>query len=113
MHVQQRGLSIYQIEQGSGRHRTLFRLRSVHRANKKWRCGDSVGNDSYNLSLSERRAQAAGDALVQRGIDRARIASRGFGKSHPVADNGSPEGRAMNRRVEIVIADEQGNLRGR
>ncbi|MBP8091690.1 MAG: OmpA family protein [Giesbergeria sp.] len=74
---------------------------------------DSVGNDSYNLSLSERRAQAAGDALVQRGIDRARIASRGYGKSHPVADNGSPEGRAMNRRVEIVIADEQGNLRGR
>ena len=74
---------------------------------------DSVGNDGYNLSLSERRAQAAGDALVQRGIDRARISSRGYGKGHPVADNGSPEGRAMNRRVEIVIADEQGNLRGR
>ena len=74
---------------------------------------DSVGNDSYNLLLSERRAQAAGDALVQRGVDRARISARGFGKSHPVASNGSPEGRAMNRRVEIVIADEQGNLRGR
>ena len=74
---------------------------------------DSVGNDGYNLSLSERRAQAAGDALVQRGIDRARISSRGYGKGHPVADNGSAEGRAMNRRVEIVIADEQGNLRGR
>ena len=74
---------------------------------------DSVGNDSYNLSLSERRAQAAGDALVQRGVDRSRISARGFGKSHPVANNGSPEGRAMNRRVEIVIADEQGNLRGR
>ena len=74
---------------------------------------DSVGNDGYNRSLSERRAQAAGDALVQRGVDRARISARGFGKSHPVASNGSPEGRAMNRRVEIVIADEQGNLRGR
>ena len=74
---------------------------------------DSVGNDSYNLSLSERRAQAARDALVQRGVDRTRISARGYGKSHPVADNASPEGRAMNRRVEIVIADEQGNLRGR
>ena len=74
---------------------------------------DSVGNDGYNRSLSERRAQAAGDALVQRGVDRARISARGFGKSHPVASNGSPEGRAMNRRVEIVIADEKGNLRGR
>lgn len=74
---------------------------------------DSVGNDRYNLSLSERRAQAARDALVQRGVDRTRIAARGHGKSHPVASNGSPEGRAMNRRVEIVIADEQGNLRGR
>ncbi len=74
---------------------------------------DSVGNDSYNRTLSERRAQAAGDALVQRGVDRARISARGFGKSHPVASNDSAEGRAMNRRVEIVIADEQGNLRGR
>ena len=74
---------------------------------------DSVGSDRYNLSLSERRAQAARDALVQRGVDRTRIAARGHGKSHPVASNGSPEGRAMNRRVEIVIADEQGNLRGR
>lgn len=74
---------------------------------------DSVGNDGYNRSLSERRAQAAGDALVQRGVDRARISARGFGKSHPVASNGSPEGRAMNRRVEIVIADDKGNLRGR
>ena len=74
---------------------------------------DSVGKDSYNRTLSERRAQAAGDALVQRGVDRARISARGFGKSHPVASNDSAEGRAMNRRVEIVIADEQGNLRGR
>lgn len=74
---------------------------------------DSVGSDRYNLSLSERRAQATRDALVQRGVDRTRIAARGHGKSHPVASNGSPEGRAMNRRVEIVIADAQGNLRGR
>ena len=74
---------------------------------------DSVGGDSYNQDLSERRAQAVRDALVSRGVDASRITARGYGKAHPVADNASPEGRAMNRRVEIVIADDQGNLRGR
>ena len=74
---------------------------------------DSVGSDAYNLSLSERRAQAVRSALMQRGVDGARISARGYGKAHPVADNGSADGRAMNRRVEIVIADEKGNLRGR
>jgi outer membrane protein OmpA-like peptidoglycan-associated protein len=74
---------------------------------------DSVGSDSYNQDLSERRAQAVRDALVQRGVDSSRITARGYGKAHPVADNASPEGRAMNRRVEIVIADDKGTLRGR
>ena len=74
---------------------------------------DSVGNESYNLGLSERRAQAVRDALVQRGVASARISAQGFGKAHPVADNGLADGRAMNRRVEIVIADDKGNLRGR
>ena len=74
---------------------------------------DSVGGDSYNQELSERRAQAVRDALVQRGVDTGRITARGYGKAHPVADNATPEGRAMNRRVEIVIADDKGNLRSR
>ena len=74
---------------------------------------DSVGNEAYNLSLSERRAQAVRDALVERGVGSARITARGYGKAHPVADNSSPDGRAMNRRVEIVIADEKGVLRAR
>lgn len=74
---------------------------------------DSVGNEAYNLTLSERRAQAVRDALVERGVGSARITARGYGKAHPVADNGSPDGRAMNRRVEIVIADEKGTLRAR
>lgn len=74
---------------------------------------DSVGGDSYNQDLSDRRAQAVRDALVQRGVDSSRITARGYGKAYPVADNASPEGRAMNRRVEIVIADDKGNLRGR
>ncbi len=74
---------------------------------------DSVGGDAYNQSLSERRAQAVQSALVQRGVGPDRITARGYGKTYPVADNSSPEGRAMNRRVEIVIADDKGNLRGR
>ncbi|MCE1193737.1 MAG: OmpA family protein [Acidovorax sp.] len=74
---------------------------------------DSVGSDSYNQDLSDRRAQSVRDALVQRGVNSNRITVRGYGKAYPVADNASPEGRAMNRRVEIVIADEQGTLRGR
>ena len=74
---------------------------------------DSVGGDAYNQELSERRAQAVQGALVQRGVTPDRITARGYGKTYPVAENGSAEGRAMNRRVEIVIADEQGNLRGR
>ena len=74
---------------------------------------DSVGAQAYNLSLSERRAQAVRTALAQRGIDSARIAAHGYGKAHPVADNQRADGRAMNRRVEIVITDDQGNLRGR
>ncbi len=74
---------------------------------------DSVGGDAYNMDLSQRRAQAVQSALVQRGVEASRITARGYGKSYPVADNNTAEGRAMNRRVEIVIADEQGNLRAR
>ena len=50
---------------------------------------------------------------MQRGVAPDPITARGYGKAYPVAENASPEGRAMNRRVEIVIADEKGNLRGR
>ena len=74
---------------------------------------DSVGSDGYNQELSQRRAQSVRDALVQRGVDSSRITTPGYGKGYPVADNASAEGRAMNRRVEIVIADEKGTLRGR
>ena len=64
---------------------------------------DSRGSTSYNQGLSQRRADAVRDYLVQRGYPADRIQARGKGKGSPIADNASPEGRANNRRVEIVI----------
>ena len=74
---------------------------------------DSVGTDAFNQTLSKQRADSVQRALTSRGVAADRITTRGYGKSYPVAENGNPEGRAMNRRVEIVIADENGNLRSR
>ena len=74
---------------------------------------DSVGSVSYNLDLSRRRAQAVQTALTQRGIDISRITAQGYGKDYPVANNATAEGRAMNRRVEVIITDDKGVLRGR
>jgi outer membrane protein OmpA-like peptidoglycan-associated protein len=64
---------------------------------------DSQGSDSSNQLLSERRAQAVTTFLVGRGVAAAQIRAEGVGESRPVGDNASPEGRANNRRVEIVI----------
>ncbi len=68
---------------------------------------DSVGSDDSNLNLSRGRAEAVRDYLTQNGIKAERmIAARGFGESKPVADNETAAGRQVNRRVEIVIADQ-------
>jgi outer membrane protein OmpA-like peptidoglycan-associated protein len=64
---------------------------------------DSQGGQSFNQELSQRRAQTVRDYLVSRGIAADRVTSQGYGSSHSVADNSSPEGRANNRRVEIVV----------
>lgn len=64
---------------------------------------DSQGAASYNQELSQRRAQTVRDYLVSRGVAADRVTSQGFGSSRSVADNGSAEGRANNRRVEIVV----------
>lgn len=69
---------------------------------------DSVGSDSYNLDLSQRRADAVRSALLVRGIDSTRISSQGYGKEFPVASNSDSGGRQLNRRVEIVIGGENG-----
>lgn len=64
---------------------------------------DSQGGATYNQDLSQRRAQTVRDYLVARGISADRVTAQGFGLSRPIADNGSAEGRADNRRVEIVV----------
>jgi outer membrane protein OmpA-like peptidoglycan-associated protein len=64
---------------------------------------DSQGSASSNQDLSQRRAQSVRDYLVSRGIAGDRVTSEGYGPGRPVADNGSAEGRANNRRVEIVV----------
>lgn len=64
---------------------------------------DSIGSAEYNLRLSQQRAQAVVGYLVSRGIDPHRLIARGYGESQPVADNGTEEGRALNRRVEMRI----------
>ena len=63
---------------------------------------DNVGQAAANQALSERRAQAVVAWLTAHGIDASRLAARGFGPANPVADNSSEEGRARNRRVELV-----------
>jgi len=73
---------------------------------------DAVGNDDTNQRLSERRAQAVRDYLVARGVDEARVQARGAGKSRPIADNTSTEGRALNRRVEIVVVKSRESTAG-
>ena len=67
---------------------------------------DSTGTASHNQSLSERRANSVRMALVKMGVDPARIVAQGYGKEYPVADNGSVSGRAMNRRVEVTISND-------
>jgi len=67
---------------------------------------DSVGSSSLNLALSERRANAVMEALLGMGVTTGQLATRAYGASKPVADNGTAAGRQMNRRVEIVFAQE-------
>ena len=64
---------------------------------------DSTGSDAYNQTLSERRASAVAGYLAARGVQSARLATRGYVESQPKASNLDPVGRSANRRVEIRL----------
>jgi outer membrane protein OmpA-like peptidoglycan-associated protein len=64
---------------------------------------DSQGTESLNLELSRHRAESVRSYLVSHGIAADRVVAEGYGPAKPIADNASPEGRADNRRVEIVV----------
>ena len=69
---------------------------------------DSVGSESYNQDLSERRAMNVSSILMQGGVMRQRIAAQGYGETRPIASNASDDGRARNRRVEVYISAFRG-----
>jgi len=70
---------------------------------------DSIGSETYNQRLSERRAEAVRQYLVERGVAASRLETRGYGESQPIAPNttpegkDNPEGRALNRRAELKV----------
>jgi outer membrane protein OmpA-like peptidoglycan-associated protein len=87
---------------------TLHDIGDILRRHPEWKLSiaghtDSIGGDAPNLDLSKRRAAAVKNALVARfGVNNGRLVTTGYGKSRPVDTNETPEGRARNRRVELV-----------
>jgi outer membrane protein OmpA-like peptidoglycan-associated protein len=73
---------------------------------------DARGTEDHNLQLSERRAAAVRDALIERQIDPRRIETIGFGEIYPIGDNDTAAGMQKNRRIEVVISDENGRFVG-
>jgi OOP family OmpA-OmpF porin len=72
---------------------------------------DSIGSEKYNLILSTRRAKAVYEKLIEFGAPKDRLSYKGYGESHPIAPNTTPEGRALNRRVvaKIIPIKGEGN----
>ena len=66
---------------------------------------DSIGSDQYNQGLSQRRADAVVEYLVNKGIDTESFITEGYGEKKPIADNATEEGRALNRRVEMKVLE--------
>jgi len=71
---------------------------------------DSTGSDGTNQALSGRRADAVRTALVGMGVGSERLATHAYGEAYPIAGNDSADGRQLNRRVEIVLSDDSGNI---
>lgn len=74
---------------------------------------DSTGTAQHNQLLSERRATAVRDVLLDLGVAAERVAARGYGETQPIAANDTAQNRQLNRRVEIVLSDERGLIRTR
>ncbi|HEX2061486.1 MAG TPA: OmpA family protein [Thermoanaerobaculia bacterium] len=92
----------------AGARNTLTKIAEQLRINEDARIAieghtDSVGGESMNMMLSEQRANAVRDFLVNRGVPAARITTTGMGESAPIAPNTNPAGRQQNRRVELII----------
>jgi OOP family OmpA-OmpF porin len=76
----------------------------------KWEIGgytDKIGSDNYNIKLSQRRAKSVEDYLVSKGVAKNSLKIVGYGKANPIATNETPEGRSMNRRVEIKVLSKK------
>jgi outer membrane protein OmpA-like peptidoglycan-associated protein len=67
---------------------------------------DSIGSDEYNQILSEKRAATVRDYLISSGVSINNVVAQGFGKTNPVADNSTPSGRKLNRRVDMVVSGD-------
>lgn len=72
---------------------------------------DSVGNDAYNLRLSEQRAQSVREFLIAAGVNPQQLSAKGYGETQPTASNATADGRAENRRVDMQVLDNPGDVR--
>lgn len=91
--------------------RSMLKLADFMKRNPQQRAAvegytDSVGGTAFNQDLSERRAHAVLDSLVQSGVPAAQLSTQAFGETRPVASNSTASGRQMNRRVEVVFAGQ-------
>src|SRR6185436_4102934 len=74
---------------------------------------DSQGADEFNLELSQSRADAVAMAIIQRGVDAERVRALGYGEGYPVASNANAGSRQLNRRVEIIVSNDNTEIPGR
>ena len=91
--------------------REVARVLTVHPEIERMRVEghtDDRSTEQYNLNLSQRRAEAVVDFLVEQGVARERLVAQGIGEGQPIADNKTASGRSKNRRVEFVFINEEG-----
>ena len=105
------------VEVGPGAQRSIDKLAEFLKAYPKRNVlieghSDNIGNEDFNIKLSQQRADAVRDMLVARGVAPQRIRTKGYGPKFPVVDNDTAAGRQLNRRVEIVVLNEGATAEG-